>query len=179
MAEWTYDEALKSVLSHEGGYTNDPHDPGGPTNFGITIFDARMYWKHDATARDVASMPLSVAKGIYKSKYWDKVRGDELPAGVDFAVFDFGVNSGVSRAVKYLQGIAGVPADGVIGPVTLGAIRDLPPGQIINKLFDRRLNFLQRLRTWRFFGRGWGRRVREGRELALSLATRAAARSDA
>ena len=77
--------------------------PGGPTNWGITIHDARAYWKEDATAADVRNMPVEVAKDIYRSKYWDAMRCDELPAGVDYAVFDYGVNSGIGRAGKVLR----------------------------------------------------------------------------
>ena len=102
MTASSYDEALERVLVHEGGYTNHPSDPGGPTNWGITIHDARAHWKKDATAADVRGMPLAVAKEIYRSKYWDVLRCDDLPAGVDYAVFDFGVNSGVGRSAKVL-----------------------------------------------------------------------------
>ena len=103
MTASSYDEALKRVLVHEGGYSNHPSDPGGPTNWGITIHDARAYWKRDATAADVRNMPVEVAKDIYRSKYWDAMRCDELPAGVDYAVFDYGVNSGIGRAGKVLR----------------------------------------------------------------------------
>jgi lysozyme family protein len=110
MAASSYDDALKRVLVHEGGYSNHPSDPGGPTNWGITIHDARAHWKPDATAADVRAMPVAVAKQIYRSKYWDALRGDDLPAGVDYAVFDYGVNSGIGRAAKVLQRFVGVDA---------------------------------------------------------------------
>src|SRR5215813_11083100 len=103
MSASSYDEALARLLVHEGGYTNHPSDPGGPTNWGITLEDARRYWKRDATAADVRAMPVAVAKDIYQSRYWAPLHGDDLPAGVDYAVFDYGVNSGISRAAKVLQ----------------------------------------------------------------------------
>src|SRR6266849_6893796 len=103
MAASSYDEALARLLVHEGGYSNHPSDPGGPTNWGITIHDARAYWKKDATASEVRNMPVEVAKDIYRSKYWGAMRCDELPAGVDYAVFDYGVNSGIGRAGKVLR----------------------------------------------------------------------------
>ena len=84
MAASTYDEALRRLLVHEGGYSNHPSDPGGPTNFGITIYDYRKYVKPDATAADVRAMKVEDAKAIYRSKYWDVMHCDELPAGVDY-----------------------------------------------------------------------------------------------
>src|SRR5262245_60459519 len=118
MAKATYEEALSRLLAHEGGYTNHPSDPGGPTNFGITLADYRMYVKPDATASDVRAMKLDEAKTIYKTKYWDALCCNDLPSGVDYAVFDYGVNSGVNRAAKMLQRLVGVSEDGTIGPVT-------------------------------------------------------------
>jgi lysozyme family protein len=88
MAASTYDEALRRLLVHEGGYTNHPSDPGGPTNFGITIYDYRKYVKPNATAADVRTMRLDEAKAIYRTKYWDAQRCDDLPAGIDDTVFD-------------------------------------------------------------------------------------------
>jgi len=169
MARETYDESLKAVLEWEGGYTNDAADPGGPTNWGITIFDARMYWKADATAQDVRQMPLSVAKDIYQSKYWDALRCDEMPPGVDYCVFDYGVNSGISRSAKVLQRLLGVAVDGRIGNETLEALQSADPKRIIGDMCDERLAFLQQLRTWPTFGNGWGRRVRGVRTISLNM----------
>ncbi len=171
MAASSYDEALRRVLEHEGGYSNDVGDSGGPTMYGITLHDARMYWKHDATADDVRHMPLAVAKDIYRSKYWDAMRCDELPAGIDYAVFDYGVNSGISRSAKVLQKIVGAKVDGMIGPKTIAAIQSANASKaIINAICDERLGFLQHLGIWRIFGKGWGRRVREVRAAALAMA---------
>lgn len=164
-----YDRCLAEVLAQEGGYSNDRGDPGGPTNWGITIYDARMYWKHDATANDVRHMPLDVAKQIYRSKYWDAMSCDDLPAGVDLAVFDYGVNSGIARSAMVLQRECGVADDGRIGPLTLAAAQKQDPSHLVTQICAERLAFLQRLRTWSIFGRGWGRRVSEVKALALSL----------
>src|SRR5690242_3601962 len=103
MAASTYDDALARLLAHEGGYTNHPDDPGGPTNFGITIADYRRYARADATAADVRAMSVEEAKAIYRKRYWDAQRCDDLPAGVDYAVFDYGVNSGIGRSGKVLR----------------------------------------------------------------------------
>jgi hypothetical protein len=111
MAASTYDEALRRLLAHEGGYSNHPSDPGGPTNFGITLTDYRRYIKPDATAADVRAMSVDQAKAIYRKRYWDAQRCDDLPAGVDYSVFDYGVNSGIGRSGKVLRRVVGLPAD--------------------------------------------------------------------
>ena len=177
MASSSYDAALARLLAHEGGYSNHPDDPGGPTNFGITIFDYRKYVKADAGADDVRAMKLDEAKAIYRAKYWNALRCDELPAGLDYALFDYGVNSGVPRAARALQRLLGVAADGIIGPVTLAAARDCDCARAIAALCDERLGFLRALRTWPVFGKGWGRRVVEVKAAALAMAGSASARS--
>jgi lysozyme family protein len=166
----TYDEAMARVFEDEGGYSNDPGDPGGPTNWGITIADARHYWKHDATAADVRNMPKPVAEAIYAAHYAAPMRYDDLPPGVDYAVLDYGINSGIFRSAKVLQELVGVPEDGSIGPQTVAATqRFSDPTKLIAEIYDERLRFLMGLKTWRIFGGGWGRRVRTGKTAALGL----------
>lgn len=165
----SYDAALACLLGHEGGYSNHPDDPGGPTKYGITIADYRRYVKADADAADMRAMPLADAKGIYRARYWAVLRCDDLPAGLDYAVFDYGVNSGVSRAAKVLQRIVGVDDDGAIGPVTLAAVARHDAPALIEALCDERFAFLKSLKTWRVFGGGWGRRVTEVRAAALAM----------
>jgi lysozyme family protein len=169
MARETYDEALRRLLGHEGGYTNHPSDPGGPTNFGITIADYRRYVKPKAAATDVRAMRLDQAKAIYRTKYWAAMRCDQLPAGLDYAVFDYGVNSGVGRVRKVLQRLLGFRDDGRIGEALLAAIRKRDVRDLIARLCDERLAFLKRLKTWPVFGSGWGRRVGEVRAAALVM----------
>lgn len=173
MAAANYDACLKRLLVHEGGYTNDAADPGGPTNFGITIIDARKYWKSGATKDDVKAMPLTVATAIYRSKYWGAMRCDDLPSGLDDCVFDYGVNSGNARAIKVLQRLVGVTAGGQIGDDTLAAVAQREPKTLINAIQDERLKFLMGLKTWPVFGRGWNTRVAEVRAYALALASSA------
>ena len=173
MAEANYEESLRRLLVHEGGYTNHPSDPGGPTNFGITIYDYRKYVKPGATAADVKAMTLGEAKSIYRAKYWDAQRCDALPPGVDYAVFDYGVNSGIGRSQKVLQRVLGVTVDGRIGPQTIAVARGRDPKQIVDAICDERLRFLKRLRTWPVFGKGWGRRVKEVRAVSLSMIAKA------
>ena len=169
----TYDQCLPLLLAHEGGYTNHPSDPGGPTNFGITIYDYRKYVKPNATAADVRAMKLEDAKGIYKQKYWDAQRCDELPAGVDYVMFDYGVNSGVGRSGKVLRRALKLPdnsssvTDAVIAAACAANARAL-----VATICDERLRFLQSLKTWPVFGAGWGRRVAEVKSAALAMAAK-------
>lgn len=165
-----YQTCLTKVLASEGGYTNDANDPGGPTNYGITIADYRKYINPNATATDVKNMKLSDAQSIYKSKYWDAMSCDQLPSGVDYTVFDYGVNSGISRSAKILQQYCNVAADGVIGPNTLAAVSKQNAVTLINEINTERLQFLQGLSTWSDFGVGWGRRVASVKAASLLMA---------
>lgn len=170
-----FDQALDRLLIHEGGYSNHPSDPGGPTNYGITIIDYRKYINAEATADDVRRMSIEDAKAIYRARYWGALRCDELPLGVDYAVFDYGVNSGVSRAIKVLQRILGLEDDGKIGPETLRAVQRRAPDDLVKDICDERLRFLKKLKTWPVFGKGWGRRVAEVKSAALIMAQGATA----
>jgi lysozyme family protein len=167
----TYDVCLPLLLAHEGGYTNHPSDPGGPTNFGITIFDYRKYIKPEATAADVRAMTVEEAKRIYRTRYWDAQRCDELPAGVDYAVFDYGVNSGIGRSGKVLRRLvklsdrSSIVTDEVILAVLAADAAILAAG-----ICDERLRFLRSLRTWPVFGSGWSRRVADVKATALAIA---------
>ncbi len=174
----SYDQCLERVLAHEGGYTNDPRDPGGPTNFGITIYDYRKYVKPGATAADVKRMSLAEAKSIYRSKYWDALSCDDLPAGVDYTVFDYGVNSGIGRAGKVLRRVLGLPdANWRVGADVIAAVKRAESSKVIVAINDERLTFLKSLRTWRSFGVGWGRRVGDVKAFSLELARKPAAKN--
>lgn len=172
MAASSYDAALARLLAHEGGYTNNPADPGGPTNFGITINDYRKYVRPGATAADVRGMTVEEAKAIYHSKYWDAQRCDELPAGIDYAVFDYGVNSGIGRSGKVLRRVLGLADnDWRTSADVLAALAGRDAGEVIAAICDERLRFLQSLKTWSVFGKGWSRRVAEVKTYALELAS--------
>lgn len=142
MSAPNYAACLARVLKYEGGYTNHPSDPGGPTNFGITIHDYRRYIDPNGTANDVRNMKLAQAANIYRQRYWNAVDGDNLHDGVDLAVFDYGVNSGIGRALPDFK-----------------PFRPLEPVTAIKGLCARRMRFLKALRTWSVFGAGWGSRV--------------------
>jgi lysozyme family protein len=170
MTASNYDLALARVLAHEGGYTNHPSDPGGPTNFGITIHDYRRYIKASGTASDVRDMKLADAAKIYRARYWDALRCDQLPAGLDYALFDYGVNSGIGRAAKVMQRLLGQAPAGTMTDAAIAGIRNASPQALIARLCDERLVFLKALKTWPVFGAGWGRRVAEVRRDALAMA---------
>jgi lysozyme family protein len=171
MAISSYEPSLARLLIHEGGYTDHPADPGGPTNFGITIYDYRKYVKPAATAADVKAMTLPEAKSIYRAKYWDAQKCSAMPAGVDDSIFDYGVNSGIGRSGKVLRRILSLPDNtSVVTDDVLRAIEKRDPKLVINAINDERLRFLQSLRTWDVFGKGWGRRVIEVRAFSLQLA---------
>lgn len=160
---------LALVLVHEGGYVDHPADPGGATNKGITLATFRRYVKPGGTKDDLRRLTVEQAATCYRRQYWDAVLGAELPDGVDFAVFDFAVNSGPSRAVKYLQSVVGATPDGRIGPMTLAAVRAFSAVAVVNSLCDRRMGFLRRLKHWPTFKNGWTRRVSETRQSALEM----------
>jgi uncharacterized protein (TIGR02594 family) len=175
MAASSYDDALARVLVHEGGNDDDPRDPGGRTSRGILQSEWDIWRKtHAGLPGDVWQAPQKEIEAIYRQKYWDALRCDDLPAGVDYAVFDYGVNSGIGRAAKVLQRLIGVDVDGEIGPNTIAASKRAKASQLIDDICDERLAFLQGLRTWPVFGKGWGRRVREVRTSALAMAAKPA-----
>lgn len=165
-------KALTRVLAHERGYSNHPQDPGGATNKGVTqrVYDAWRRSKGE-TARSVRSITADEVASVYDEQYWDRANCDRLPGGLDYAVFDYAVNSGVSRAGKDLQRELGVTADGVIGVGTLAAadaVADV--AGLIDRLCDRRMRFLRSLRTFKTFGRGWTTRVEGVRSGAKAMA---------
>lgn len=163
-------KALALVLAHEGGFIHHPDDPGGATNKGVTqaVYDA-FRQRSGQDARSVREITQAEVDAIYDQQYWDRVNGDRLPSGIDYAVFDYAVNSGVSKATKDLQRALGVPADGIVGLNTLVAAGECDPAAIIRDLCDRRMRFLRSLKTWRTFGRGWTSRVNGVRSSALAM----------
>ena len=161
--------ALALVLKSEGGWSDNPADPGGATMKGVTLANFRRFVKPAATRAELREISDEQVATVYRRFYWDTVAGAELPDGVDYAVFDFAVNSGPGRATKYLQASVGTVQDGRIGPATLQAVRARPAGTIIDDLCDARLAFLKRLPTWGVFGKGWSDRVGSVRSRARSM----------
>jgi lysozyme family protein len=163
---------LSLVLVSEGGFVNNVHDSGGATNKGVTqrVYDAYRRYMNQPTG-SVKFITTAEVSSIYRRQYWDAVRGDDLPAGMDYAVFDEAVNSGPVKAIGDLQRAVGVKADGQFGLVTLTAVRNSSPKATINILCDLRLGFLRRLTSWKYFGAGWSNRVAAVRAAALRMAS--------
>jgi lysozyme family protein len=178
MASKNFDVGMAAVFKHEGGYVDHPADPGGATNLGITRATLSAYRGRQVSKAEVRALTKAEAKAIYKKQYWDTAGCDELPSGVDYAVFDYSVNSGPSRLIRTLQAALGVPADGVVGVRTLAVADETDARAIVNKICDRRLGFLRRLKTWSTFGRGWERRVEGVRKDALAMAGGASLKPD-
>lgn len=166
-----FDKALELVLKHEGGYVDHPRDPGGATNYGVTKKVYETYMGREVTKQEVKDMPLEAVGEIYKRKYWDKIRGDDLPSGLDWCVFDFAVNAGVSRASKILQGFLRTSVDGIIGSGTLQAIDDYPTSikGVIETYTAQRSSFYRTLSTYDTFGKGWDKRCYETRKTAIEM----------
>ena len=164
-----FDSALKAILHHEGGFVNHPADPGGMTNLGVTKRVWEEWVGHDVDEKAMRALTPEIVGPMYKAKYWDKIKGDDLPTGVDYAVFDAAVNSGPGRAAKWLQSCVGVEPDGGIGPKTLAAVASFEPKQLVEDYAKRRLSFLMDLQHWSTFGKGWSRRVAEVKSTATSM----------
>ncbi|TPN90112.1 glycoside hydrolase family 108 protein [Mesorhizobium sp. B1-1-5] len=170
-------ESLAKVLVHEGGYVNHPADPGGPTNKGVTqrVYDGYRKGKGLAK-RSVKSITMDEVGEIYDRQYWDAVKGDLMPDGVDYVVFDGGVNSGPGRSIMWLQQalrpVYTGPIDGVIGVGTLAALKAVNNNDaLIDRICDARMNFLRHLGTFPTFGKGWTARVAEVRAIGKAWAT--------
>jgi lysozyme family protein len=166
-----FETCLKLMLAHEGGYVNHPQDPGGMTNLGVTKRVWEEWVGHEVDEKQMRALTPEVVAPLYKRKYWDAVRADDLVAGVDYCVFDVAVNSGPGRAIKFLQSSVGVTADGGFGPATLAAVKKVEedPARLIELYCAKRLEFLQSLKTFETFGKGWSRRVAEVKEKALKM----------
>ena len=160
---------LETILHHEGGYVNHTKDTGGETNLGVT---KRVYEEFGGT-KDMKDLTREDVEPIYKKNYWDRLKGDDLPAGLDLCVFDFGVNAGTGRAAKYLQTLIGTTPDGGIGPNTLKKLNDYVDQNGIEDTIKSyqadRQKYYESLSTFATFGKGWTRRVEETTKLALEM----------
>ncbi len=168
-----FERAFALLAVHEGGYSNHPDDPGGATNRGVTQRTYDSYRaRHGLERRDVRQITDGEVAEIYRGQYWDAIRGDDLPAGVAYCVFDAAVNSGPGRALRWLQAEIGATVDGVIGNETLGLAARRDPVRLIDGYCARRLTFMKRLRHWPTFQNGWSRRVAEVRAQSTAWAAR-------
>jgi len=160
-----FDECLKMLLHHEGGYVNHPKDPGGETNLGVT---KRVYEKWGGT-KDMKDLTFDDVAPIYKKNYWNRCKCDDLESGVDWVVFDWAVNSGTGRSAKAIQKICGAAQDGAIGPKTLALIKSQDTEYVIEEFGKIRQNFYESLKTFDTFGKGWTRRNKETTEKAIKM----------
>ena len=157
------------LLHHEGGFVNHPKDPGGMTNLGVTKAVYDKWIGREATEQEMRDLTPEDVAPIYKKNYWDRVKGDDLPSGVDWACFDWAVNSGSGRPAKALQRCVGATPDGAIGPMTLRAVADNEPKKLVEGVYTQRQKFYEDLKTFETFGRGWTRRNKETLDSALEM----------
>lgn len=150
-----FEIALHALLKHEGGFVNDPRDPGGMTNLGVTKRVWEEFVGRDVDESEMRALTPKAVAPLYKKRYWDSVHGDDLPSGVDLCVFDCAVNSGPGQSARFLQRAVGVDPDGSIGPRTLVAVQAADPHDIIDKFTMIREAFLKGLPTFVHFGKGW------------------------
>ena len=164
---------MPRILAHEGGWADNPKDPGGATNRGVTIGTLRKLGidkdgDGDSDIADLRMLTEADAIRVFDRFYADPVQADLLPVGLDYAMTDFAVNSGPTRAAEHLQRILGVAIDGHIGPQTLAKVAQCDAKALIVALSESRLRFLRNLKTWGTFGAGWQRRVFEVQAAALN-----------
>ena len=150
-----FDQAFERLIGHEGGYVNHPADPGGETNWGITLRTARA----EGYTGPMRSMTRQQAKEIYRSAYWGRARADQYDGAIGYQLVDAAVNHGIGNAVRFLQRAVGVADDGDIGPVTVAAIKRMSVTDVLARFNAERLDFYTKLTTWPTFGKGWTRRV--------------------
>jgi len=164
-----FKSSLTEVLKSEGGYSDHPKDPGGATNKGITLRTYNYFTHKDKTKADLRNITDYEVQNIYLTGYWVKCHCDFLPSGVDYCLFDAAVNSGPTRATRWLQQAVDVKIDGIFGSKTMRSINGYTPGEIIEVFCDIRLRFLRGLKTWDDFGNGWGKRVERVKIFSLNI----------
>ena len=164
-ANWQ--QAFEQMLKSEGGFTDDERDNGnklpdgrkGSTMLGVTQYNWEAHVGHQVTHDDMRKLTPADVEPLYKKKYWDVVRADELPSGIDYMVFDMGVNAGPGRSIKLLQTAVGVTADGGLGPITMAATWAADPKVLIEKISQAKEDFYRSLDTFDTYGQGWLNRV--------------------
>jgi len=164
-----WNKSFDLVIVNEGGFVDNKLDPGGATNWGCTQAVWEGYIGHKVSVDDMKALTKEDVKPLYKKRYWDAIHGDAIPSGLDYCLFDCAINSGVNRSAKIIQEIVGVFADGAIGNNTVSAITQLNPVTAINEFCDKRQAFLESLKTFPVFGKGWTKRVAEVRTRSLEM----------
>jgi len=164
-----FDHSLDLVLKSEGGFVNNPKDPGGMTNLGVTANTWSSFKGRATNEKEMRSLTRDDVAPLYEKKYWDACKCDDLPSGIDYLVFDFAVNSGPGRSIKMLQRALGLPEDGAVGPVTLQNVDVMDKTELISRFSDAKKHFYESLPTFATFGKGWLKRVDEARVNASEM----------
>lgn len=162
-------QSFRLMLASEGGFSNHPSDPGGRTNLGVTQRVWEEWVGRESNEKEMRSLTPEMVEPLYKRKFWDACKCDELPSGIDYLVFDFAVNAGCGRSAKVLQTAVGVTPDGGIGPLTLAAVKAIPESELIEKFSQAKENFYRSLNTFETFGKGWLNRVAAVKGKATSM----------
>ena len=164
-----FKQALEYLVKSEGGYVDNPKDPGGRTNLGVTQKVWESWVGRESNEKEMRLLTKANVEPLYKRKYWDACRCDDLPSGLDYLVFDFAVNAGVGRSAKTLQSCVGVSVDGQIGNQTIEATKKIAPSDLIERFSEAKINFYKSLVTFPTFGKGWLNRVEEVKTTALKM----------
>ena len=162
-------QSFELMLKSEGGFVNHPSDPGGVTNLGVTKATWENWVGRESDEAEMRSLTPEKVEPLYKKKYFDAVRGDELPVGLDYLLFDFAVNAGAGRAIKTLQSAVGVTPDGGFGPLTMAAVQAIEPQELIERFSQAKEDFYRSLNTFNVFGKGWLNRVADVKLKANSM----------
>jgi lysozyme family protein len=164
-----WQKSFELMLKSEGGYVNNPVDPGGMTNLGVTKATWENWVGRESDEAEMRELTPEKVEPLYKKKYWDAVRGDELPMGLDYLMFDFAVNAGAGRAIKTLQTAVGVTPDGGFGPMTMAAVQAVDPVDLIERFSQAKEDFYRSLTTFATFGKGWLNRVADVKVKASAM----------
>jgi lysozyme family protein len=164
LSDWQ--KSFELMLKSEGGYVNNPADPGGMTNLGVTKATWENWVGRESDEAEMRGLTPEKVEPLYKKKYWDAVRGDELPAGISYLCFDFAVNAGAGRSIKTLQTAVGVNPDGGFGPMTMAAVQAVDPVELIERFSQAKEDFYRSLNTFATFGKGWLNRVADVKQKA-------------
>lgn len=169
MAASNWKRSFELMLKSEGGFVNHKDDPGGMTNLGVTKRVWEQWVGRESNEKEMRSLTPAMVEPLYKRKYWDACKCDDLPEGLDYLVFDFAVNAGPGRSIKTLQTAVGTTPDGIIGPKTLAAVRAIDPHELIEKFSVAKTEFYESLPTFQTFGRGWLNRVADVKVKASNM----------
>jgi len=172
-----WQQAFEQMLKSEGGFSDDERDDGnklpdgrkGSTMLGVTQYNWEQHVGHQVTHDQMRKLTSADVEPLYKKKYWDVVRADELPSGIDYAVFDMGVNAGPGRSVKLMQSALGVTPDGGFGAITMAAVQAADPVKLIEKFSQEKETFYRSLDTFTVYGTGWLNRVADVKQKATSM----------